>query len=135
MRPLINNDRDTALELWDAVDEDTIIYLTIRASATSTGADAMFMEAIPAMKKNEKDSRVMRIFMNKEEAESYKVANSQKYSLTLAKTNIRYLMNSLEKWNSKGTINAPTHCVLSTIDVMRKSYPLMTIWSSETIYS
>lgn len=117
-------DIETALALWDALDDEAEIFVPIVLNSKGGENFFFYEKSSPA----NKGKMLIRVFINKDEANSYKI--STKYSkLTLAATTLGNLMKSLEK-NLAPNIQDDVDCVLSTLDMEGRLHIIETLWSN-----
>jgi len=118
-------DLETAIDLWDNVKDDTIVYVSVIPGKMPID-NSIFMEG------NKKSNRhTIRVFLHREEADMYRRGGSGR--LSLVKTNIEHLIQNLNRiFKNREKSGKDTHCVLSTIDVDGQFYGIELLWSKFT---
>lgn len=121
----MNNDLETAIALWDALDDEAEIFVPIVLNQGG-GKNYFFMErgSLPT----NKDNLTVRVFINKDEADSYKL-QKRNNKLTLATTTVGHLLASLDR-NLVNLIDNKIECVLSTLDMEGNFRTIETLWSN-----
>jgi hypothetical protein len=110
---------DDAIELWDVMLDDNKVYTVV--DERKTGPAALFFE----IEEKDNDYRdVLRVFLDKEEANSYKLYIKESYSvdLILARASIGYIYSVLTSFNKKDLLGDNFWCNLSTVDLDGKFY-------------
>ena len=120
---MIKNDLESALELWDALDDKAEIFVPVMQSEVSK-KNLFFIERDG---KN-KGVLLLRVFIDKEEGEAYKT-NKKVSKIFLAETTLGHLLISLEK-NLKIDVDKRIDCVLSTLDMEGNFRSIETLWSN-----
>jgi len=120
---MIKADLESALALWDALEEEAEIYVPVVLDSTSNGKFFVERGTLPA----NKDRMLVRVFVNRDEADSYKLFKKGN-RLTLATTTVGHLLASLER--NLTTIDGKIECVLSTLDMNGNFHILETLWSN-----
>lgn len=114
------NDIESALALWDALDDDAEIFFPV---VVSNSKKAFYLE-----KPAGKDTMTIRAFISQSEAQSY-VIQRQNSSVSLATSTVGHLLSSLER-NLSRNIDKKVNCVLSTLDMEGNFHAIETIWSN-----
>jgi hypothetical protein len=123
---------DDAIELWDVMLDDNKVYTVV--DERKTGPAALFFE----IEEKDNDYRdVLRVFLDKEEANSYKLYIKESYSvdLILARASIGYIYSVLTSFNKKDLLGDNFWCNLSTVDLDGKFYSIETVWSNKIKWS
>lgn len=121
---------EDALALWDAIQEDSDIFIPM-VPGKEGDKNKIFLETVTPMKKEEKRKSVLRIFINRDEADAYRIMNASS-RVTVAKTTMIALLRFMER-HFKNTVDMDLQCVLSTIDMDGKFHSLDSLWSNNQI--
>lgn len=122
---MIYNDEQTALELWDTVDEDSSIFIPIMIGSPYE-KNSIFMETL--VTKKEERSWV-RVFLDKEEALAYKQQKNKK-GMSIATTTVLHFVTFLKKHCNYEDVDKKVECVLSTIDIDGKFHNIDLVWNN-----
>lgn len=123
--PMIYNDINSAIELWDNVDEGSEVFLAVKLS-DGVQKNSLLIETMFA---GEEERKRIRVFFSKDEADSYRIAANNK-RITLAKTTIGHLIDFLDKHCGYVKVDKKVECVLTTVDIDGKYHQMDMIWNN-----
>lgn len=124
---MIKNDIETAMALWDALDDEAEVFVPIILN--SGGAKNYFFiekSASPVAQ----NKMFLRVFINRDEADTYKL-KKRSPKMTLAMTTVGHLLSALDR-NLAREVDKDIDCVLSTLDMEGNFYAIETLWSNNS---
>lgn len=117
-----------ALTLWDAVDEDSSIWIAVIAGEKGEKSKIFAETEIIKGPTNQTKKSCVRVFVSKDDAYAYKTSTKTS-GVTIAKTTLGSLIKFLSK-NFLYSFDTEWECVLSTIDIDGRFYGLDLLWSN-----